>query len=131
MNDSQKKFSWKARGRSFKYAWRGIKGLIIGEHNARIHCVMALLVIIAGIILKISSSEWCLVLICMGAVLMAEAMNSAVEALADHACSEFNPLIGKAKDMAAGGVLLIAITSATVGLIIFLPKIFNFFSGLF
>lgn len=67
--------------------------------------------------------EWCVVALCCGGVLMAEAMNSAVEAIADLVSPEFHPLIKKAKDVGAAGVLMMAMASAIAGLIIFLPKL--------
>ena len=80
-------------------------------------------VIIFGFILNISPTEWCIVALCCGGVLMAEAMNSAVEALADIVSPDFHPLIKKAKDVGAAGVLMMAIAAASAGLIIFIPKI--------
>ena len=64
-----------------------------------------------------------MVALCCGAVLTAEAMNSAVEAIADLVSPEFHPLVKKAKDVAAAGVLMTAIAAAAAGLIIFLPKL--------
>ncbi|MDE6218663.1 MAG: diacylglycerol kinase family protein [Muribaculaceae bacterium] len=116
-------FSWKARGRSFVYAFRGIRKLISEEHNARIHTAAAILAIAAGIWLRISATEWAIVAICIGSVLAAEAINSAVEALANKVNPEYDPLIGKAKDFASAAVLLTAIAAAIAGLIIFLPPI--------
>lgn len=123
-----KKFCWTDRGRSFKYAWQGIMTLIVCEHNARIHLAVTVLVIVAGFILKISAMEWCLVSLCIGGVFSAEAVNSAVEALADKVSIEKHPLIGKAKDLAAGAVLLFVCGAVAVGLIIFIPKFLSLIS---
>lgn len=120
-----KKFCWTDRGRSFKYAWQGIRTLIVCEHNARIHLAVTVLVIFAGFIFSISAVEWCLVALCIGGVFFAEAVNSAVEALADKVSIEKHPLIGKAKDLAAGAVLLFVCGAVTVGLIIFIPKLLS------
>ena len=70
MNESR--FSWRARARSFRYAFDGIKSLIIGEHNARIHCVAALCVVLSGLWLGLERWEWVAVALCIGGVLMAE-----------------------------------------------------------
>lgn len=121
MNDNR--FSWRARARSFRYAWAGIRALIAGEHNARIHCVAAAAVIAAGFALGISAAEWMAVALCIGGVLMAEGLNSAVEALADKICTTPDPLIKRAKDIAAGAVLLFVIAAVAVGLIIFIPRL--------
>ncbi|MDE6511668.1 MAG: diacylglycerol kinase family protein [Muribaculaceae bacterium] len=118
----QEKFSLKKRARSFGYAFSGIRTLLRDEHNSRIHVLAMACAVALGCILGISPTEWCIVALCCGGVLMAEAMNSAVEALADLVSPEFHPLIKKAKDVAAAGVLMMAIAAAAAGLIIFLPK---------
>ncbi len=115
----QEKFSLRKRVRSFGYAFCGIRTLVREEHNARIHLFAMVCVIVAGVLLQISPTEWCLVVLCFGGVLMAEAMNSAVEALADLVSPEFHPLVKKAKDVAAAGVLMMAIAAAVVGVIVF------------
>lgn len=117
------KFSWKARGRSFRYAVAGIKSLISGEHNAWIHCVVAIAVIAAGAVLGLKPMEWAIISICIGGVFMAEGFNSAIEALADKTCRQPDPLIKRAKDLAAGSVLLFVAGAVAAGLIIFTPKL--------
>lgn len=117
-------FTLRKRLRSFRYAFNGIRLLIAKEHNAWIHCFAAVCVIIAGILLEISKMEWIAVVIVIGAVLAAEAVNSAMEALADFVSPEYSEAIKRTKDLAAGAVLLMAITAAIVGIIIFLPRMF-------
>lgn len=119
----ESKFSWKARGRSFRYAWKGILSLFAHEHNAWIHICVAFAVIVAGFVFKITTMEWCLISICIGGVFAAEGFNSAVEALADKVSQKNDPLIGKAKDIAAGAVLLFVAGAVAVGLLVFLPKL--------
>ena len=119
----KEKFSISKRMRSFGYAFAGIRTLLHDEHNSRIHVFAMACVIVFGFLLRISPMEWCVVALCCGAVLMAEAMNSAVEAIADLVSPEFHPLVKKAKDVGAAGVLMMAIAAAVAGLIIFLPKI--------
>ena len=116
-------FSWKRRMRSFRYAFNGIRLLVGGEANARIHCVAAACAVTAGICLDISRLEWIAVTFAIGMVLAAEAVNSAIEALADRVSPEYDEAIKRTKDLAAGAVLLLAIAAAVVGLIIFLPKL--------
>lgn len=118
-----KSFSWKARARSFAYAWHGICALLRCEHNAWIHVSVTVAVLAAGIIFGLSATEWCLISICIGGVLAAEAFNSAIEALADKVSPERDELVGKAKDLAAGAVLLFVCGAVAVGLIIFIPKL--------
>lgn len=94
------------------------------EAHARIHLLATVCVGACGFIFSIEPLEWCAVLICIGGVLMAEAFNTAIERLANRVTRERDPLIGAAKDVAAGAVLLFVIASVAVGLIIFLPKMF-------
>lgn len=122
------KFSWKKRILSFKYAWKGFVSLVTYEHNSLIHIFFSLAAIACCIIFNVALWEWCVVLLCIGLVIATEALNSAIEALADRIDSNFDPLIGRAKDLGAFAVLFFAIVSVAVGLIIFLPKFINLFS---
>lgn len=121
------KFSWKKRAKAFVYAWQGFKTLVREEHNARIHLVAAAVAVAAGVAFGISPLEWCAVSICIGMVISAEALNSAVEALADRITVARDPLIGKAKDLGAAAVSLLALTAAIVGAIVFIPYIKDLF----
>ena len=117
-------FTLRKRALSFKYAFHGIFLLISREHNAWIHCFAAVCVITAGILVGLSSMEWIVICLCIGLVLSAEAVNSAIEALADRVYLQRMMKPSNApRDLAAGAVLLLAIASAVVGLIIFLPKL--------
>lgn len=122
MNGHQK-FSWHDRARSFRYAFNGLRRTATEEHNMRIHIAAAIAAIAAGTALDISSTEWCTVVICIAAVIAAETVNSAIEALADKISPERDPLIEKAKDAAAGAVLITATGAALCGAIIFIPAI--------
>lgn len=84
---------------------------------------MAVIAITLGFVLCIAAWEWVAVALCIGAVLAAEAFNSAVEALADRVSPGYDEAVKRTKDLAAGAVLLLAIAAVAVGLIIFLPKI--------
>lgn len=123
----KEKFSLRKRAKSFGYAFNGIAMLLRDEHNSRIHVAAMTAVVILGFLLGLTNMEWCVVALCCGGVLMAEAMNSAVEAIADLVSPEFHPLIKKAKDVGAAGVLMMAMAAAAAGVIIFLPKIISFF----
>ncbi len=114
-------FTLRKRLLSFKYAFKGI-GQLFTQPNACIHACVAVIVIICGWWLDLSALEWVAVAICIGCVLMAEAFNSAIEAIADKVSPDYDPLIGKAKDLAAGAVLLMVFGAVAAGLIIFLPK---------
>lgn len=115
---------------SFKYAFEGIFQAYVGEQNLKIHTVIAVLVIIFGFILKISYTEWLVCLVLIGLVLMAEFFNTSIEYLVDLASPEIHPLAKATKDTASAGVLMMAIISAIIGLIIFIPKLINFIGGL-
>ena len=117
------KFSLKKRFQSFPYAWNGIVLLIKFTHNAWVHLFAAIVAIVLGFVLDISRGEWMLLTIVIGLVLALEAVNSAIEILCDHLVPEKNEAIKKVKDLAAGAVLIAAITSFIVGLLIFIPKL--------
>ena len=115
----------KKRLASFKYAFAGIRNLFKTEPNAIIHLIAAILAIALGFFLSISKTEWCFVIFAIVLVFSAEAFNTAIEHLTNLVSPKYNELAGKAKDTAAAAVLIVAIGSAIVGLIIFLPKILN------
>ncbi len=98
--------------------------LFKSQPNAWIHLFAAFGVIVAGFILKLSISEWIFVTFAIGFVISAELFNTAIEALVDKVSPEQNPISGKVKDLAAGAVLVAAITAAVIGLVIFVPKVF-------
>lgn len=114
------------RGKSFKYAWEGIISLFKNEPNAQIHLGAALLVVMLGSTMSLTSGEWCAIALCIGGVFMAEGFNTAIEKLCDKISPEHDPVIKTVKDVAAASVLLFVATAVAVGLIVFLPKIFNF-----
>jgi len=107
--------------RSFTYAFRGLKLFFKEERNVRIEAFIAVAAIILGLSLHINPCEWVGILLCIGAVLSAEAFNTAIEALCDKVEPDKDPIIAKVKDISAAAVLILAIVSAIVGLHIFLP----------
>lgn len=122
-------FTWRKRLLSFKYAFRGIWSLISSEHNAWIHCFAAVCVIFTGLLVGLSRGEWFTVIGLIGLVLSAEAVNSAIEALADVVSPNYHEGIKRAKDLAAGAVLILAICAAIIGLMIFVPKLLPLFTN--
>lgn len=110
---------------SFKYAWQGIISAFNTERNMKIHVIIMLLVILAGIIFKINIFEWIICIICFMAVIGGELINTSIETTVDIAMPERNEKAKLAKDVAAGAVLVLAIGSAIIGLVIFVPKIWN------
>ena len=77
-----------------------------------------------GFYFEISSTEWLVQCICIGIVMGAEGLNTAIEKLADFIQPEFDEKIGRIKDISAGAVLLVSIISVIVGCIIYFPKVF-------
>jgi diacylglycerol kinase len=115
--------SFHKRAISFRYALQGLADLLRSQPNARIHLGAAAAVIFAGFYFGISRMEWMVVVICIAIVFAMEAVNTALEYLTDLVSPDFHPLAGKAKDVAAAAVFLVALGAFVVGLIIFLPKI--------
>ncbi len=118
----------KKRIDSFGFAFRGIGELIRSQPNARIHLAATVAVLVAGCYLELSRGEWLAVILAMGGVWAAEAFNTALEALTDLASPEYHELARRTKDVAAGGVLLMALAAAAVGLVVFLPRLSGLFS---
>ncbi len=114
-------FSLSARARSVKYAIRGMKIMLKSQHNAWIHAVASAVVLITGGLFCLTAAQWCYIVLAIMAVWTAEALNTALELLADVASPEFHPLVGKAKDVAAGAVLISAIGSVIIGLLVLGP----------
>lgn len=108
---------------SFKHAFQGMFSALKTERNLKIHVTIMILVIIAGIVLKISKIEWIICIILFGLVIGGEMLNSAIETVVDIAMPDINPKAKFAKDAAAGAVLVFAIASAIIGFMIFGPKI--------
>jgi diacylglycerol kinase (ATP) len=121
---SNKGFSVKIVLKSFKFAFRGLRVLFREEHNAWVHLAVTLMVILAGVVLHVSLLEWGLLAFAIGAVFAAETFNSALERICDILQPAQDKRIGDIKDLCAAAVLICAITAATIGLLVFLPKIF-------
>jgi diacylglycerol kinase len=108
--------------RSIAIGLFGICHVFGTEPSMRSHCLAAIGVIAAGMIFSLAAWEWIAVSLCIGVVISAECMNTAIERLADRISQEKDPLIQQAKDCGSAAVLVLAITSAAIGLIIFVPK---------
>ncbi|HMS97931.1 MAG TPA: diacylglycerol kinase family protein [Saprospiraceae bacterium] len=110
---------------SFKYALEGLFVMFKEERNARIHLIMAIGSIVAGVYFNLSLSEWIFLVFAIGLVIALELINTAIENLADFVSPERNEKIKKVKDLAAGAVLIGAISSLIIGILIFAPKIYG------
>ena len=117
--------------KSLRYAWRGLSLALREQRNCRIHLAVASLVIASSLFLQISLVEWCIVLICIGSVISAELFNSSVEKWVDLVSPDWNKKAGEIKDMSAAAVLMLAITAAIIGGLIFGKHLFFGPSALF
>ncbi|NEL61332.1 diacylglycerol kinase family protein, partial [Escherichia coli] len=91
------------------------------QHNAWIHAIATFAVIVAGLFFGLTKAEWCWIILAITSVWTAETLNTAFEFLTDVASPEYHPVAGKAKDVAAGAVLITAIGAALIGLVIMGP----------
>ncbi|MDQ3143255.1 MAG: diacylglycerol kinase family protein [Pseudomonadota bacterium] len=118
-----KKFKPADRLASFRFAIRGLRTMLVQEHNSRIHLVAAVAVIIAGSALGLDAGEWRWIILAVAMVWLAEAFNTAIERLGDAVSLEHHPQIGIAKDVAAAGVLIASLCASLIGLSIFVPSV--------
>ena len=109
--------------RSFIYAFEGLWVLLRTQRNARVHLLAVLVVVVAGAWLRLEQSEWLAVTIVSALVLALEAVNTAVEAVVDLASPEYHLLAKRAKDVAAGAVLIGALAALLVAALIVVPRL--------
>ncbi len=108
---------------SFRDAFRGVLHTLGSQRNVRIHLAVGLAVVALGLWLEVSSLEWVVLVLTISLVVATEMLNTAIEDLADVVCPDHNPLIGAAKDVAAGAVLVTALGAVVVGLLLFSPRL--------
>ena len=87
--------------RAFANGFRGIGALLSTQRNSRFHLGATIAVVALGLWVGIGPSDWALLSMAIAAVWIAEAFNTALEFLSDAACPGRNPLVGRAKDVAA------------------------------
>lgn len=104
--------------KSFTYAFNGIR-LSLQQRNMKVHVCCAIIAIVLGFMLKITTTEWSIILICIGVVLSLETINTAIESFVDLVEPTHHPIAGKIKDLAAGAVLIFSIIAALIGIMIF------------
>jgi undecaprenol kinase len=116
----------------FKGFWHAFNGIIasLEERNMKFHVLAASLVISAGLLLRISKTEWIAVIGCVGLVLFGEMMNTSIE----EVCNRLRDDLGlsyestrRARDVSAGAVLILAVVAALIGVVVFLPKLVTLF----
>jgi diacylglycerol kinase (ATP) len=120
---SNRKSSFSQFLTSFKYAFNGIAKSVYIESKIRFHYLAAVAVIIAGFFFNVSLTSWALLVFAIGLVIVSEMFNTAIEKIVDLVSPQQHPLAGLVKDLAAGAVLISAITAAIIGLLVFLPEI--------
>jgi len=113
-----------ARIRSFGYAFSGLWFLLRTQHNAWIHLVATILVVVASASLGLSLADWRWIVVAIFLVWTAEAFNTAVEYVRDVVSPDDNPAVKRAKDVAAGAVLLSAIGAALIGVLTLRPHLY-------
>ncbi|MEE3331998.1 MAG: diacylglycerol kinase family protein [Myxococcota bacterium] len=116
-------FSASRRVASFGFAIRGVALMLKSQHNAWIHAAVSIATCAVGFWLGLSTTEWCWIVVAMVVVWTAESINTALERLADAVTTDHHPLIGQAKDAAAGAVLIAAVGAATIGLLVMGPHL--------
>ena len=116
-------FRMSSRIRSVRFALRGIRWMLLTQHNAWIHAAATLVAVTAGAVARIDAHQWLVIALAIMAVWTAEALNAAFEALCDVASPDFHPSVERAKDVAAGAVLISAIGSVVVAVLIFGPRL--------
>ena len=121
--DDPRPLTLSARIESFRCAARGVRLMLRSQHNAWLHAIASCCVLIVGGLCVLTAAEWCWIILAIMAVWTAEALNTALEFLADVTSPDFHPLVGYAKDVAAGGVLISASGSAIVGVLVLGPHV--------
>ncbi len=112
--------SWADR---FRDAFRGLGAGVRGQRTFLVHFLVAAAVIVAAAVLRVDLREWCLLLLCITVVLVAEMFNSGLESMAKAITGENDPHLGNSLDIAAAAVLTAAVGAAVVGAIIFINRL--------
>jgi diacylglycerol kinase len=120
-------FQKEKKGIGLSFALNGIRVFFSECKNGKIHLLAAILVLIAGLALRIHPTEWAWVVLAIALVFISEMLNTALEKLADEVTREKNPEIGKLKDISAGAVLISALFAIVIGLLVFIPAVLKLF----
>lgn len=112
-------------------ACSGLKKCVESENNAKFHLAATILVIVAGILLQLNSTQWLFIMAAVSLVWITELFNTAIETLFDFTQPEIDPRVKYAKDISAGAVLVAAIFSLVVGALIFIPPLIKTIKNFF
>lgn len=110
---------------SFRYAYEGFVAALKAEPNLKFHMLAGLIVTLSAFYFKVSKTDWIFLIILIGFVIAIELTNTSIESTVDAFIDKQHPGAKLAKDISAGAVLVAAVTAAILGIIIFLPYIFN------
>jgi len=108
---------------SFGYAFRGVAAALRSEIHLQFHALATVVVAGLGFYFQLNALEWALVALAVGLVWSLELANTAVEAVVNLVSPEYHPLAGRAKDVAAGAVLVGAVAALVVGVLVFWPHV--------
>ena len=114
------KFKQQGFGNTFKNARKGFRLVLKSEKNIRVHLIVASLVMTAGVILRFDAIRFCILLLAIASVMSSEMLNSAIEFTLDSIYhNKYNRMVGMAKDISAGAVMLCTMVSISIGVILF------------
>jgi diacylglycerol kinase (ATP) len=102
----------------------GVGIVFRSQDSARIQALAGVTVVLLGFALRVSTTEWCALVLAIAVVFTSEALNTSIEAIVDLVSPEFHPLAGRAKDVGSGAVLIAALGSSVVGLLVFVPHLY-------
>lgn len=105
--------------RSFLFALQGLRTAILQERNIKVMLAGGVFAIAMGVALRLDLVSWAIIAVCIGSVISSELVNTAIEAVVDLVSPEFHPLAGKAKDIAAAAELVLSVTAAVVGVLVY------------
>jgi diacylglycerol kinase (ATP) len=111
--------------RSFRFAFRGIRQFFRNENNARVHLLATVGVLMAGFFFGLTRQDWLWITVAIALVWVTESLNTALEKLVDLVSPGFDPRAGAVKDLAAGAVLMAALSAITIGLLVFWPYVWH------
>ncbi|WP_205509410.1 diacylglycerol kinase family protein [Longitalea arenae] len=124
MKSQQEDFSIRSRIRSFRFAFEGLGAFLLKEHNAWIHFMATIVVFTLAALVGVTKHELLALVFAIGFVWVAEMFNTCIERVMDFVSDQRHPEIKFIKDLAAGAVLIAALTAVVVGLVVFIPKLF-------
>ncbi|MBO8431141.1 diacylglycerol kinase family protein [Spirochaetes bacterium] len=119
---------FKAQGfrNTFKNARKGMRLAVRSERNIRVHLICAIFVLLLGMLLELSVTKFCILLLTIAMVVSMEMINSAIEFSLDAVFhNRYSKLVGMAKDISAGAVMFVTIVAIVIGCLIFVPVVID------